>query len=581
MSEDRQLGSSRPLLLDLLLAKGGLAEKDVDNVLQVQAKESLSLEEALLSGELVSEEEIVNAYTEYMRLPCLSSLAALTPDKTLATLLPEKLARDYRILPLHREDGRLQLAMADPSNLTLLQEIQLYTGLTISVVVARLSEIAQGLDTLFGSRDLVREIAHEEGESSADPEEEADEEVVELGRQVHGGRDTQVVRLVNHILIEAIRDRASDIHLEPYPEEVKVRVRIDGNLVDITPPPRSLFLPLISRLKILAKMDIGEKRLPQDGAFAIDVGELLGKDLSHLKIDTRVSTVPTVYGEKMVLRILNKEAVPLELPSLGFNERQCQDFFAASNSPHGLLFVTGPTGSGKSTTLYATLNHIKSPTKNILTVEDPVEYKFVGITQVQVKPLIGLNFANVLRAFLRQDPDVIMVGEVRDQETAQICLRAALTGHLVLTSLHTNDALSSIARLEDMGMEPFLIASSLRLLEAQRLVRRLCPSCKEPYQPDPETAESHGLSPTDSLYRPKGCAACRDVGYRGRLGIFEVIKVTPALQNLILEHAPIAKLKEAVRKEGMQLLLDNGLDKVRQGLTSLQEVLAVTLGGGE
>jgi len=320
-------------------------------------------------------------------------------------------------------------------------------------------------------------------------------------------------------------------------------------------------------------MDIAEKRVPQDGAIALRGG---GK-----RIDLRVSTVPTVYGEKMVMRLLDKGAIPIELTGLGFDQRQSTDLVESIQMPHGLMLVTGPTGSGKSTTLYACLNLLNKPDTNICTVEDPVEYKFKGMNQVQVKAMVGLTFASALRAFLRQDPDVIMVGEVRDQETAQICLRAALTGHFVLSTIHTNDSLSAVNRLVDMGIEPFLLASTLRVLEAQRLIRRLCKECREAYDCDPETAKQYGLEAGQTLYRPKGCDHCRGVGYRGRVGVFEVVRITSRMSSLIQTKAPLPELRVAAREEGMKLLLDSGMDKVREGIASLEDVLTVASGDEE
>ncbi len=330
---------------------------------------------------------------------------------------------------------------------------------------------------------------------------------------------------------------------------------------------------IISRFKVLAKMDIAEKRVPQDGAIAIRTGDR--------RIDLRVNTVPTVFGEKMVMRLLDKGNIPLQLTGLGFDERQSSDLIEAIRMPHGLMLVTGPTGSGKSTTLYACLNLLNEPKTNICTVEDPVEYKFKGMNQVQVKSQVGLTFSTALRAFLRQDPDVIMVGEVRDQETAQICLRAALTGHFVLSTLHTNDALAAVSRLQDMGIEPFLLASTLRALEAQRLVRKLCAHCKEPYDCDATTAERFGMEPGTRLYRPKGCDTCRGVGYRGRIGIFEVVRITPGMARLIQQRTPLPEMREAARHEGMRLLIDSGLEKAKQGVTSLEAVLSVAMSDEE
>jgi type IV pilus assembly protein PilB len=334
-----------------------------------------------------------------------------------------------------------------------------------------------------------------------------------------------------------------------------------------------MYVPMLSRLKVLAKMDIAERRIPQDGAIALTV--------EQKRVDLRVSTVPTVYGEKMVMRILAKGAIPRDLTLLGFSRKQADDFQLAADSPHGLLLVTGPTGSGKSTTLYATLNLLNKPDVNVMTVEDPVEYKFEGLNQVHVRSQVGLTFASALRAFLRQDPDVIMVGEVRDQETAQICLRAALTGHMVLSTLHTNDALAAINRLVDMGAERFLLASALRAVEAQRLVRRLCEKCKESYRLDAETAAKWQLDPKAEYFRPKGCEACRSSGYKGRVGLFEVVRVTPKLRDKISEGAPLPDLRTEARRQGMMLLSDAGLQKVREGVTSLEEALSVCMAESE
>jgi type IV pilus assembly protein PilB len=374
---------------------------------------------------------------------------------------------------------------------------------------------------------------------------------------------------VNQVLEQALRAGASDIHLEPIERGNKVRMRVDGVLRELPAPPRSLFIPMVSRFKILAKMDIAEKRVPQDGAIALRSGDR--------RVDLRVSTVPTVHGEKMVMRILDKNTIPLDLTSLGLDERQSKDLIESIQMPHGLMLVTGPTGSGKSTTVYSCLNLVNAPDTNICTVEDPVEYKFDGMNQVQVKTQVGLTFAGALRAFLRQDPDVIMVGEVRDQETAQICLRAALTGHFVLSTLHTNDALSAVARLQDMGVESFLLASTLRALEAQRLIRRLCKECKEAHECGADTARRYGLSPGDTLFRPKGCDNCRGLGYRGRVGVFEVVRITSRMAELIQSRATLSDLRQAARDQGMKLLSDSALDKVRAGETSLEEALTVTM----
>lgn len=563
--------SGRHLILKLLIEKHRIKESDIATVLKTQSGQNCSLEEAIVIAKLVPENEIANIYSEYFRMPVLSKDDIRKATSELISILPERFVRDNKILPIAKKDGVLLVSLINPTDISLIQEIQLYTGLSVNTLIGTPSMVEDGLDTLYGARDAVKEIASELLESKLELNRESEEEFLDLNRIIPETKETQIVRLVNRVLEGAIRDKASDIHIEPFPEEIIIRYRIDGVLHEISPPPKSLYVPLISRLKVLCKMDIAEKRIPQDGAFTVKI--------DNIKIDLRVSTVPAVHGEKMVMRILNKEAVPLDLPSLGFDEKQLNDFLEGARSPHGLVFVTGPTGSGKSTTLYATLSVLKSPKKNIHTIEDPVEYKFVGINQIQVKSKVGLTFANALRAFLRQDPDIIMVGEVRDQETAEICLRAALTGHLVLSTLHTNDALSAISRLENLGIEPFLIASTLRVVQAQRLIRRLCQTCREPYRPDREMIDNYGFSKDDTIYRAKGCSECHDIGYKGRVGIYEIVPITSRLQNLIQSHAPLNELHEAAKNEGFMFIFENSLKKVREGVTSLEEAMTLILAG--
>jgi type IV pilus assembly protein PilB len=404
------------------------------------------------------------------------------------------------------------------------------------------------------------------GQPEEDDEEE-DQQVLNLDQPLPPGPEGRVIQIVNDILDQALKRGASDIHVEPFETTCRIRIRVDGVLHELTPPPVSAYLPVVSRFKILAKMDIAEKRVPQDGAIGLRTDEK--------RIDLRVSTVPTVWGEKIVMRILDKGAIPVKLTGLGFDERQSKDLIESIEMPHGLMLVTGPTGSGKSTTLYACLNFLNQPDVNICTVEDPVEYKFDGMNQIQVKPQVGLTFASVLRALLRQDPDVIMVGEVRDQETGGICLRAALTGHFVLSTIHTNDSLSSVSRLQDMGIEPFLLAATMRVLEAQRLIRRLCKVCKEPYSCDDVTAKTYGFETGMELFRGKGCEACGGTGYKGRIGVFEVVRITPNMADLIQKRTPLPQLREAARGEGMKMLIDSAVDKVRSGMTSLEEAMSV------
>jgi type IV pilus assembly protein PilB len=568
--------SMQPLLVRLLLEKEILTPEQIVQLNDARAKLPGSIESILISQGLVMGQHIAEVYADHLMVP-LFDLAPETADPTLAGLLPEKLCREHLMVPVELNDDVLNVAFASYEDMLMADELQLLTGLTIQPMIAPLSVVEKALDTLYlGSRTKFVGAYSVEDEAEEDAGiDDQHEDILDIDLAVPSGPDGRIVRMVNQILEQALRAGASDIHIEPFEESCAVRIRVDGSLRELVPPPRSQFVSIVSRFKILAKMDIAEKRVPQDGAIALKTG---GK-----RIDLRVSTVPTVYGEKMVMRILDKGAIPIELTGLGFDERQSRDLVESIQMPHGLMLVTGPTGSGKSTTLYACLNKLNEPDVNLCTVEDPVEYKFKGINQIQVKSQVGLTFASALRSFLRQDPDVIMVGEVRDQETAQICLRAALTGHFVLSTIHTNDSLSAVNRLTDMAIEPFLLASTLRVLEAQRLVRRLCKECKQPFECDAETAKSHGFEAGQTLYRPKpdGCEYCRGAGYRGRVGVFEVVRITARMANLIQTRTPLPELRAAAREEGMKLLLDSGKDKVRDGLTSLEEVLTVATSEGE
>ena len=571
------LTNSQPLILQLLLERGALDTKKLEAVHEAQAKDHGLLESVLVKLGVADDREIAEAYSQHLMLPLMPELPDdVELDAELATLLPEKLCRDSLLVPVSRQGETLEVAFVSPDDLLVLDELQLLTDLTIRPLIGPLGEVTRLIETLYSARQLRPEFTGaDEFAKSAEDEQQLgedtpeDDEILDIDRPPPTGQDGRIIRMVNQVLQQALRIGASDIHLEPFEDSCAIRLRVDGVLRELTPPKRHLFVPIVSRFKILAKMDIAEKRVPQDGAIALKTGEK--------RVDLRVSTVPTVYGEKMVMRILDKGAIPIQLTGLGFDERQSTDLIESIQMPHGLMLVTGPTGSGKSTTLYACLNLLNEPDTNICTVEDPVEYKFKGMNQVQVKSQVGLTFAGALRAFLRQDPDVIMVGEVRDQETAQICLRAALTGHFVLSTIHTNDSLSAVARLQDMGIEPFLLASTLRVLEAQRLIRRLCKECKEPYECDAETARTHGLEVGSTIYRPKGCDQCRGAGYRGRVGVFEVVRITTRMAALIQTRAPLPELRAAAREQGMKLLADSGMDKVRAGLTSLEEVLGVTM----
>ncbi|MBN1787222.1 MAG: type II/IV secretion system protein [Sedimentisphaerales bacterium] len=575
--------TDQPLLIQLLLKRGLIKQEDLKNIREAKNRMNCSMEEVLAALSLATELDIAEAYSEELEIPLVEQDQPLIGNKKLAEMIGEAICSEHHFVPLSKEDNIIQVALADPTDLMLLERIELATGLVAKPVIATSSMVNNALGKIFETCDFVNEGPPEDERPPMDmemdddgpildgDEEEEDEEILDLNytpsidADTTRGNDGQVIRLVNHILTSAIENDASDIHIEPFEKNVKVRFRIDGELHEIAPPGKAMYVPMVSRLKILAKMDIAEKRIPQDGAITLKAGDA--------KIDLRVNTVPTVFGEKMAIRILSKGVIPKDLTKLGFSKKQADNFKEAAESPHGLMLVTGPTGSGKTTTLYSVLNLVNKPNVNIMTVEDPVEYKFEGMNQVHVRSQVGLTFAAALRAFLRQDPDIIMVGEIRDQETAQICLRAALTGHMVFSTLHTNDALASINRLADMGVEKFLLASALRLVEAQRLVRRLCAKCKEKYQIDKDTAKRWGLNPDKPYYRTKGCEDCRGCGYSGRVGLFEVVSISPKLRDMISEGAPLSELRAIARKEKFMLLFDAGMQKVEEGLTSLEEVM--------
>ncbi len=566
---------------DILIRERLITEAQLREAVNFQKTTGKRLGEALVTLKFVTTIQVAEALSHQLQLPFYRlSQGELTQanDPQLKRLIPDELIRKHLVLPIRREQNTLTVAFADPLDLLLIDTLKKMSGYSIHPVIATASDLVQAIEATYGKRSLLKEAVagtyewSKAGEGSSlepmevlAPEEEA-ESVEDLAAKAG---DTQVIRLVDLLIMEAVNSRASDIHIEPYPQRISIRIRIDGILYPMDPPAPHLMPAIISRLKILAKMDIAEKRLPQDGGFSVRLGDK--------PIDIRVSTVPLIYGEKIVLRLLDKATLIFNFKELGMEGKALEEVERGLTTPQGLVFLTGPTGSGKSTTLYAAMNRLKSPAQNILSIEDPVEYKIEGINQVQAKPSIGLTFAAGLRAFLRQDPDIIMVGEVRDLETAEICVRAALTGHLVLSTLHTNDAPSAITRLIDLGIEPFLLSPSLVLVIAQRLVRNLCPECKEPMEPSPSVRERAHL-PSGTYYKPKGCASCRKIGYRGRVGIFEVILVDDSLRDLITQRAPAQKMKEFAKSHGMKTLLESGLSKAASGVTSLDEVFSVTVG---
>jgi type IV pilus assembly protein PilB len=563
---------------EILLQEGVITKHQLEEAVSKQRKEGGRLGELLLKLGVVTEEQLVVAIGKQLGIPYFSlGTGMLKPaiDQNLEELIPIDIARKNLVLPLWRTLNSLTVAMADPLDLILIDNLKKMTGCQINPVIATKSDIAKAIEQYYSKTSLFKEAVEASYEItpslgvSETNQSKVGEAELSLEKLIARAEEAPVVKLVDLIIRQAIDERASDIHLEPFKDRLSLRYRIDGKLYEIPPPAPHLHLPIISRIKILSRLDIAEKRLPQDGGFTVR--------LENRVIDLRVSTVPTIYGEKLVLRILDKTAMIFDLLQLGFEPNQLEQIREAIRMPYGLVLLTGPTGSGKTTTLYSILSEIKDPSKNILTIEDPVEYHIEGVNQVQVKPDIGLTFASALRSFLRQDPDIMLVGEIRDLETAEICIRSALTGHLIFSTLHTNDAPSAINRLLDIGVKPFLVTPSLVLVVAQRLVRRLCPDCKEAYEPDAEQLGGIKLK-TELIYRPRGCPKCNHIGYRGRVCVGEVMRINKEIRRLITEHLPYESIKEVAIASGMQSLYASGLKKVEAGITSLEEVLSVTAG---
>lgn len=564
------------LRLGEFLVKEGLITTDqLEKAISIQRQEGGRLGEIVVKLGMVKEEQMVAVLGKQLNIPYFSlGTGMLKPaaDQGLDQVIPQDFALKHTVLPLSRTLKSLTVAMSDPLDLILIDNLRKLTGCEINLVIATKPDIQKSIEDFYGKSSMFREAVEASYDLSSigavEVEQEFEQEL-SLDKLIARAEEAPVVKLVDLIIRQAIDERASDIHIEPFKDRISLRYRIDGKLYEIPPPAKHLHLPIVSRVKILAKLDIAEKRLPQDGGFLVRIEER--------PIDLRVSSIPTIYGEKVVLRILDRSQVVLDLQQLGFTGKTLEDIRRACSQPYGLVFLTGPTGSGKTTTLYAILNGLKDPTKNVVTIEDPVEYKLDGINQVQVKPEIGLTFASALRSFLRQDPDVMLVGEVRDLETAQICIRSALTGHLVLSTLHTNDAPSAITRLMDIGIESYMLAPSILMVVAQRLIRKLCPDCKEAYEPEADKLKDTPVK-AELLYRAKGCARCNNTGYKGRSSIAEVMIANDEVRELINQKASFQKIREVARKAGMQTLYEASMQKVQEGTTSLEEALSATLG---
>src|SRR6185437_14108028 len=553
---------------EILVERGKLDPANLERALKLQETESREkIGVILLRLGMVSGRDLADALADQLDL----QLTAATDFPELPLLeerLSAKFLRDAQAVPLREDDDELALAVADPTDSFLLSAVQMASGKRVRPYIAAPNEIEAALERLYGGgRSSMGQIVDN---IEARPEEEDFGDVAHLKDLAS---EAPVIRLVNLVLAKAVESRASDIHIEPFENRLIVRYRIDGVLHEVESPPRRLSAAVISRVKIMASLDIAERRLPQDGRIKL---RIQGKE-----IDLRVSTVPTMHGESVVMRILDKGGVPLNFESLGFEGQPLERFIGVLDEPHGILLVTGPTGSGKTTTLYTALDRLNKPDVKIVTVEDPVEYQMPGINQIQVKPQIDLTFANALRSIVRQDPDIIMVGEIRDVETVRIAMQSALTGHLVLSTVHTNDAPSTISRLLDMGAEDYLLTSTVIGVQAQRLVRTLCPKCREPHAALPEVVEQMGLrryitQGDVTLYKPVGCPECAGTGYWGRICIIEVMTMTDNLRSLIMRHATAGDLRAAAITEGMETMFENGLRKALAGVTTIEEVLRVT-----
>jgi type IV pilus assembly protein PilB len=502
-------------------------------------------------------------------------------DPAVIKLVPQETAVRYQIVPLSRVGSTLTIAMTDPTNVFAMDDIKFMTGFNVEPVVASETAISEAIHKFYGDVEAVEELdkvmkdlTAEDADALELTGEEAEMDLASLSK---AAEEAPIIKLCNLVLTDAVKRGASDIHVEPYEKEYRVRFRIDGILQNVMAPPMKLRDAMTSRIKIMSKLDISEKRLPQDGRIMIKYL----KDGKKKELDFRVSTVPTLFGEKIVLRLLDKENLRLDMTKLGFEPEALSKFERQILKPYGMVLVTGPTGSGKTNTLYSSVARLNTPETNIMTAEDPVEFQLPGINQVQMKEQIGLNFASALRAFLRQDPNIILVGEIRDFETAEIAVKAALTGHLVLSTLHTNDAPSTISRLMNMGIEPFLVATSVNLICAQRLVRRICVQCKEPLQLQAEALTEAGYSPEEAakitVQHGKGCATCNNTGYKGRVGLYEVMEINDELRELVLVGASALELKKKAMEQGMITLRRSGLQKVASGLTTMEEVLRETV----
>jgi len=558
---------------EMLVSSSLITAEQLNEVLEFQRNSGGRLGQILIHKKYITEHKLLEFLSKQFGIEFVEVGKGEIPDD-LIKIIPENIARRHTLIAVEKKDNVLKVAMEDPLNIVVLDDLKMMTGFEIRAVFGAESEISAAIDKYYGtktSKEALDEILKKTdgglAEVSLVPEDAKKGGGDDIGSLEDKGEAAPIVQMVNLIIASAIRAHASDIHIEPTYKETRVRFRIDGVLHAQPAPPKKFHNAIISRLKIMASLDISERRLPQDGRTKLRIEDR--------EIDLRVSILPCGPGEKVVMRILDKAAVKHSLDELGFDGGRLAEFKNILSMPHGIVLVTGPTGSGKSTTLYSALNYLKDPTKNITTVEDPVEYRLAGINQIQVKPEIKLDFARCLRSILRQDPDIILIGEMRDAETVSIAIKASLTGHLVLSTFHTNDAPSTISRFLDMNVEPFLLASTVRLILAQRLVRRICDKCKQPAELEPALLKRLNLAPGGTFYQGAGCSACGGTGYKGRLPIFEFLPIDHELAQMIVDGKSEAEIRSAAREKGRGGLLDSGIEKMTQGLTTADEVLRV------
>jgi type IV pilus assembly protein PilB len=569
---------------EILVKENFITSEQLETALKHQRQHGGRLGSILISLGFVQDDDITSVLSKQYGVPSIN-LAFFEIDPAVIKLISVETAQKYMVVPLSRVGSTLTIATVDPTNVFAIDDIKFITGFNVEPVVATEASILEALEKYYGTshaielKKVYEEIALGEKESfELDLETGSDgEEQISIDELQRSSEEAPIIKLVNLILSESLKKGASDIHLEPYEKDVRIRFRIDGILYNIMTPPLRLRDAITSRIKIMAKMDIAEKRLPQDGRIKIRTSF----NSKRQEIDFRVSALPTLFGEKIVLRILNRDNLPLDMSKLGFEEMSLKRIEAGILKPYGMVLVTGPTGSGKTSTLYSALNRLNTPETNIMTAEDPVEYNFRGINQVQIKEQIGLTFAAALRSFLRQDPNIILVGEIRDFETTEIAIKAALTGHLVLSTVHTNDAPSTVSRLLNMGIEPFLVATSVHLICAQRLIRKICNECKNELKTPLQTLIDIGFSPEEAkniqTFKGDGCKNCNSTGYKGRIGLYEVMEVSEAIQELILVGASAREIKRKAVEEGMFTLRQSGLNKIKAGITTLDEVLRETV----